>query len=78
MQRKCATNNETLLDTHRRFSALKHGSSIFFPDGPAGGATRWANNPQALAAWKEGRTGWPLVDANMRELAATGGQLARG
>ena len=30
------------------------------------------NNPEYLAAWKEGRTGVPLVDANMRALKATG------
>ena len=28
--------------------------------------------PDRLAAWAEGRTGFPLVDAGMRELAATG------
>jgi deoxyribodipyrimidine photo-lyase len=28
--------------------------------------------PERLAAWAEGRTGFPLVDAGMRELAATG------
>ena len=28
--------------------------------------------PERLAAWQEGRTGFPLVDAGMRELAATG------
>jgi deoxyribodipyrimidine photo-lyase len=28
--------------------------------------------PQRLAAWQEGRTGYPLVDACMRQLAATG------
>ncbi len=27
---------------------------------------------EAIAAWKEGRTGYPLVDAGMRELLATG------
>ena len=30
------------------------------------------NNPEYLTAWKEGRTGIPLVDANMRALKATG------
>ena len=29
-------------------------------------------NPEYLAAWKQGRTGIPLVDANMRALKATG------
>ena len=30
------------------------------------------NDAQLLEAWKEGRTGYPLVDANMRALATTG------
>jgi deoxyribodipyrimidine photo-lyase len=33
---------------------------------------RFARSHPTLAAWKEGRTGYPLVDAGMRELAATG------
>lgn len=36
------------------------------------GALRWADDDDALAAWKAGRTGYPLVDAGMRQLAATG------
>jgi deoxyribodipyrimidine photo-lyase len=32
----------------------------------------WRDDPEGLAAWQEGRTGYPLVDAGMRELAATG------
>ena len=32
----------------------------------------WRDDPEALAAWKEGRTGYPIVDAGMRQLAATG------
>jgi len=35
-------------------------------------AIRWRGNPGHLAAWQAGRTGYPLVDAGMRELAATG------
>ncbi len=31
-----------------------------------------ANDALLLKAWKEGKTGYPLVDANMRALAATG------
>jgi deoxyribodipyrimidine photo-lyase len=30
------------------------------------------NDAQLMQAWKEGRTGYPLVDANMRALATTG------
>ena len=33
---------------------------------------RFARSHPALDAWKEGRTGYPLIDAGMRELAATG------
>jgi deoxyribodipyrimidine photo-lyase len=32
----------------------------------------WRNDPEELAAWQEGRTGYPIVDAGMRELAGTG------
>ncbi|HEX6416934.1 MAG TPA: deoxyribodipyrimidine photo-lyase [Acidimicrobiales bacterium] len=32
----------------------------------------WRADPAGLAAWREGRTGYPLVDAGMRELAAAG------
>ena len=33
---------------------------------------RWRDDSEALAAWKEGRTGYPLVDAGMRQLLAEG------
>jgi deoxyribodipyrimidine photo-lyase len=32
----------------------------------------WRRDPEDLAAWREGRTGYPLVDAGMRQLWATG------
>ena len=32
----------------------------------------WRNAPDEFARWCEGRTGYPLVDAGMRELLATG------
>lgn len=32
----------------------------------------WQNNEAALIAWQTGRTGYPIVDAGMRELWATG------
>lgn len=70
-----------------KFFAQKHGNNIFFLDGTLGrdavmsghpNARRWGLDKRTLAAWKEGRTGYPLVDANMRELAATGFQSNRG
>jgi len=33
---------------------------------------RWLDDPDGLAAWKEGMTGYPLVDAGMRQLRAEG------
>ena len=33
---------------------------------------RWANDPGDFAAWCAGRTGYPIVDAGMRQLAETG------
>lgn len=32
----------------------------------------WADDPRALEAWRDGRTGIPIVDAGMRQLAAEG------
>jgi deoxyribodipyrimidine photo-lyase len=32
----------------------------------------WRSDPEALRAWQRGRTGYPIVDAGMRELWATG------
>jgi deoxyribodipyrimidine photo-lyase len=32
----------------------------------------WRDAPDDLAAWQQGRTGYPIVDAGMRELWATG------
>ena len=32
----------------------------------------WRNAPQEIEAWKQGRTGYPVIDASMRQLSATG------
>ncbi len=39
---------------------------------PAYDNIAWRHDDAAFRAWCEGRTGYPLVDAGMRELAATG------
>jgi deoxyribodipyrimidine photo-lyase len=36
------------------------------------GGIAWRNDPDEFGKWCEGRTGFPLVDAGMRELNATG------
>jgi len=69
-----------------KFFAAKHGNDIFKLDGTLGRAAqgehansrRWGLDKRHLMAWKEGRTGYPLVDANMRELEATGFMSNRG
>jgi deoxyribodipyrimidine photo-lyase len=33
---------------------------------------RWRDDPDAVQAWKDGRTGYPVVDAAMRQLEAEG------
>jgi deoxyribodipyrimidine photo-lyase len=35
-------------------------------------ALPWRHAPEELAAWQQGRTGFPLIDAAMRQLHATG------
>ena len=57
---------------HFRFGAAKHGAAIFLPGGLVGRAPAWRSDPALFARWRDGQTGWPLVDANMRELKATG------
>jgi deoxyribodipyrimidine photo-lyase len=61
-----------------RWTLLRHGSALF----QAGGLKATEHAPQQLdqrfTHWCQGRTGMPLVDANMRELAATGFMSNRG
>lgn len=38
----------------------------------------WSPNDQLLQAWKDGRTGFPFIDAAMRQLAQTGWMHNRG
>ncbi len=35
-------------------------------------AIAWEDWPEGLAAWQQGRTGYPLIDAAMRQLSTTG------
>jgi FAD binding domain of DNA photolyase len=59
-----------------RFFALKHGNRIFFEEGVVPRRVDWQYDKTLFQRWKEGRTGMPLVDANMRELQATGARTA--
>ncbi len=61
-----------------RFIALKYGDSLFYEDGLKRVEVDWDTNPEWFEKWKAGTTGFPLIDANMRELAATGFMSNRG
>jgi deoxyribodipyrimidine photo-lyase len=39
---------------------------------PSYDAIKWSSDQRLLEAWKSGKTGYPVVDAGMRQLAATG------
>ena len=51
---------------------LRHPSNVRTAQQERFRALETDDDPALLAAWQEGRTGYPLVDAGMRELAATG------
>ena len=42
------------------------------PFRPRYATIEWRNNEREFEAWKQGQTGYPMVDAGMRELNATG------
>jgi deoxyribodipyrimidine photo-lyase len=61
-----------------RFICAKHGNKIFYASGLQRIDIPWKKNWDRFDLWREGKTGYPLVDANMRELAATGFMSNRG
>lgn len=60
------------------YMAKSQGSRLFLQGGITGDNSPWNGSMAALQKWKEGRTGDPLVDVNMRELSATGFMSNRG
>lgn len=61
-----------------RFIAVKHKNQIFQLAGLQKISLPWQENWQQFQLWQQGKTGYPLVDANMRELASTGFMSNRG
>ncbi|MEO1515138.1 MAG: DASH family cryptochrome [Bacteroidota bacterium] len=62
-----------------RLMGKKHGNAIFKKGGIKGVADpRLQNDRHLLNLWKDGRTGVPFIDANMRELKRTGYMSSRG
>ena len=70
---------ELLWRDYFRFMFKKHGNKFFLKAGFKGQAPAEAPNQQELfERWKKGVTGVPFIDANMRELHATGFMSNRG
>ena len=61
-----------------RFTAVKQGDRMFRASGMRQIELPWSSDEAASTRWRDGVTGFPLVDANMRELAATGFMSNRG
>jgi deoxyribodipyrimidine photo-lyase len=61
-----------------RFVAMKFGNKIFHQKGIKNQAVNWKYNKNIFEKWRTGETGVPLIDANMKELLATGFMSNRG
>lgn len=61
-----------------RCICAKYDRRIFYRGGAIGAKVHWRNDIDTIRKWKAGLTGYPLVDANMRELALTGWMSNRG
>lgn len=69
---------ELLWRDYFRFICTKHGNQIFRKSGLQGIEIPWKEDLPRFKLWQQGKTGFPLVDANMREIAATGFMSNRG
>ncbi|MED6204977.1 Myosin-3 [Stylosanthes scabra] len=61
-----------------RFLSVKYGNSIFHLGGPRKVQQKWSQDKILFESWRDGRTGYPLIDANMKELSTTGFMSNRG
>ena len=61
-----------------RLVCLKFGNAVFDQGGLQKVHLPWTQNWKQFKLWQEGKTGYPLVDANMREIASTGFMSNRG
>nr|GMD04635.1 cryptochrome DASH, chloroplastic/mitochondrial [Ipomoea batatas] len=61
-----------------KFLSIKVGNSLFHPGGPRKLNSNWSKDQKLFDAWRNGQTGYPLIDANMKELLTTGFMSNRG
>ena len=69
---------ELLWRDYFQWIARKHGAALFRSSGLQGIPVPWDHDEASFGRWSEGQTGFPIVDACMRELAATGFMSNRG
>jgi len=69
---------ELLWRDYFRYVTLRNGKATFAQNGFNGNKSTAATDVDKLDAWKHGRTGDAFVDANMREMLATGFMSNRG
>ncbi|KDP33432.1 hypothetical protein JCGZ_07003 [Jatropha curcas] len=61
-----------------KFISVKYGNSLFHLGGPRKVERRWTQDQRLFESWRDGCTGYPLIDANMKELLSTGFMSNRG
>lgn len=61
-----------------RYVAMRYGNRIFHKRGIKAESPKWRTDRRTFESWCEGRTKCDFVNANMRELAATGFMSNRG
>jgi deoxyribodipyrimidine photo-lyase len=70
---------ELLWRDYFRLLGKKYGNKIFLKGGTNGNIdNRWRDDERLFQIWRDGKTGIPFVDANMRELNNTGFMSNRG
>lgn len=69
---------ELLWRDYFHFIAKKYGNRLFKPDGIQEKTLDLKNDKVAFKKWMNGMTGIPFIDANMREIKATGYMSNRG
>lgn len=61
-----------------RFVCARYGRKVFRKGGIRGLPIEWQQDWQRFDKWRDGETGYPLIDANMKEIASTGYMSNRG
>ncbi|TWT53292.1 Cryptochrome DASH [Rubripirellula amarantea] len=69
---------ELLWRDYFAFVVAKHGQHVFQVGGLRQESLDWNQDTAWFDAWRKGKTGYPLIDANMRELEETGFMSNRG